>query len=255
MKNIYLLTLLLTFSMQAQKIKVACVGNSVTYGTGVGERELNSYPSQLQKLLGDGYEVANFGYPGATALKQGHKPYWENPIFEASKAFLPNLVIIHLGLNDQGNNNWPGHKGEFVADYLDLIETYRSLPSSPKIIICKMSPSFSQHHWFEEGMRENYKEIQAKIDTIGKRAGVAIIDLHDPLYRFPEYYADALHPTGEGAALIANKMYRFVSGNYGGLKLPMLYGENMVFQRNLPLVINGSANALDEIIVRFNGET
>ena len=255
LRNIYLLTLLLTFSMQAQKIKVACVGNSVTYGTGVAERELNSYPSQLQKFLGNGYEVANFGYPGATVLKQGHKPYWENPIFEDSKSFLPNLVVLHLGLNDQGNNNWPEHKGEFVSDYLDLIQQYRSLPSSPQIIICKMSPSFSGHHWFEEGMRENYQEIQAKIDTIGKRAGVSIIDLQDPLYRFPEYYVDDLHPSREGATIIANKIYRFISGNYEGLKLPLLYGENMVFQRDQPIMIKGSANALDEIMVRFNGET
>lgn len=255
LRTVYVLIFLLTLSMQAQKIKVACVGNSVTYGTGVGERELNSYPSQLQKMLGDGYEVANFGYPGATVLKQGHKPYWENQIFADSRSFLPDLVVIHLGLNDQGNNNWPAHKGDFVSDYLDLIQAYGSLLSFPRVVICKMSPSFSGHHWFEEGMRENYQEIQAKIDTIGERAGVAIIDLHDPLYRFPEYYADALHPTGEGAAIIANTIYRFISGDYGGLKLPVLYGENMVFQRNRPLVIHGSANALDEIIVRFNGKT
>ncbi|MDX1364782.1 MAG: sialate O-acetylesterase [Arenibacter latericius] len=241
--------------MQGQKIKVACVGNSVTYGTRVAERERNAYPVQLQELLGDNYEVANFGYPGATALKNGHKPYWDNPIFKESKSFQPNLVIIHLGLNDQGNNNWPAHKEEFVSDYLDLIQEYRNLPSSPEIIICKMSPSFSGHHWFEEGMRENYQEIQAKIDTIRELAGVDVIDLQEPLYRFPEYYADDLHPAKEGATIIANKIVRFISGNYGGLKLPLLYGENMVFQRNVPLVINGTANALDNITVRFNGET
>ncbi|GGW36104.1 sialate O-acetylesterase [Arenibacter certesii] len=255
LRIVYLLILLVTFSMQSQKLKVACVGNSVTYGTRVEERERNAYPEQLQELLGNDYEVANFGYPGATALKQGHKPYWDNPIFEESKSFQPNLVVIHLGLNDQGNNNWPAHKEEFISDYLDLIQEYRNLPSSPEVIICKMSPSFSGHHWFEEGMRENYQEIQAKIDTIGKQAGVPIVDLQDPLYRFPEYYADDLHPAKEGATIIANKIYHFISGNYGGLKLPLLYGENMVFQRNVPLVINGTANALDDITVRFNGET
>lgn len=254
-KNIILFILLLSFSAQAQKTKVACVGNSVTYGTAVEDRKVNSYPSQLQRLLGNDYEVANFGYPGATALKQGHKPYWENAIFEDSKSFQPNLVIIHLGLNDQGNNNWPEHKGEFVSDYLDLIQQYRNLPSSPKVVICKMSPSFSGHHWFEEGMRENYQEIQAKIDTIGKKAGVPIIDLQEPLYRFPEFYADDLHPAKEGATIIANEIYRFISGDYGGLKLPMLYGENMVLQRNIPLTIHGSANALDQITVRFKGKT
>ncbi|WP_176225582.1 GDSL-type esterase/lipase family protein [Arenibacter troitsensis] len=253
-KKILFLALVFTFSTQAQKTKVACVGNSVTYGTAIEQREVNSYPSQLQELLGNRFEVTNFGHPGATVLKNGHKPYWNTLHFEESKSFLPDLVIIHLGLNDQGNNNWPMHKGEFVSDYLDLIQEYRSLPSSPKIIICKMSPSFSGHHWFQEGMRENYLEIQAKIDIIGEKAGVDIMNLQDPLYRFPEYYADDLHPTKEGANIIADKIYRFVSGNYGGLTLPTLYGENMVFQRNVPIVIKGSANALDEITVHFNGE-
>ena len=44
MKNI-LLCLFIVFSatIQAQKIKVACVGNSVTYGHGIENREKNSY--------------------------------------------------------------------------------------------------------------------------------------------------------------------------------------------------------------------
>ena len=51
-----------------QKIKVACVGNSITYGTGIEDREHFSYPVQLQKMLGDKYLVGNFGKPGATLL-------------------------------------------------------------------------------------------------------------------------------------------------------------------------------------------
>ncbi|NKI25821.1 sialate O-acetylesterase [Arenibacter sp. 6A1] len=254
MRNLVWIGFFLVFSLQAQKVKIACVGNSVTYGTGVEQREVNSYPYRLQQLLGDGYEVMNFGFPGATLLKNGHKPYWDKPVFEASKSFMPNLVIIHLGLNDQGNNNWPDHKEEFVQDYLDFIQAYRELPSRPRVVISKMSPSFSGHHWFEEGMRENYQEIQAKIEIVKDLAGVDVIDLHEPLYRFPEYYADDLHPAKEGAAIIANKMYRYISGDYGDIKLPLLFGENMVFQRNLPIEVHGSANALDEISVAFNGE-
>ena len=57
-----------------QKIKVACVGNSITYGTGIQDREHFSYPVQLQKMLGDKYLVGNFGKPGATLLNHGHRP-------------------------------------------------------------------------------------------------------------------------------------------------------------------------------------
>jgi len=239
----------------AQKTKVACVGNSVTYGAGIKDRATNSYPAQLQKLLGKDFEVANFGYSGATMLKNGHKPYWEKEAFKKSQEFAPNIVVIHLGLNDQGNNNWPEHKNEFIADYLDMISVYKNLPSKPKIIICKMTPTFSGHHWFEEGMRENFKEIQSKIEEVATQAKVQILNLHEPLYSYPELFPDNLHPTKEGAAIIAQKTYSAITGDFGGLQLPVLYGEGMVIQRHEPIVISGIANAKDEIKVSFNKET
>ena len=250
----FVIVILISFNpiSYAQTIKVACVGDSVTFGMGIENREQNCYPAQLQKLLGEPYEVANFGYSGATMLKNGHKPYWDKEVFKNSQDFLPNIVIIHLGLNDQGNNNWPTHKDEFEGDYLEMIALYKNLPSKPTVIICRMTPTFSGHHWFEEGMRESFKEIQTKIEEIAVKAKVALIDLHEPLYRFPEYFPDNLHPTKEGAKIIAQKVYSVITGNYGGLQLPLLFGENMVLQRNEPIKINGKANKMDTIVVKLN---
>lgn len=256
-KKVLLGMLILGFisKISAQKIIVACIGDSVTYGLNIESREQNSYPVQLEQLLGANYEVKNFGYSGATMLKNGHKPYWDKPEFKKSQEFAPNIVIIHLGLNDQGNNNWPEHKNEFERDYLDMIAVYKNLPSKPKVMICKMSPTFSGHHWFEEGMRENFKEIQSKIEQIAKKASVEIIDLHEPLYRFPEYFPDNLHPTKEGATIIAQKVYAAITGDYGDLKLPILYGENMVLQRNESITFEGMANFNETVTVQFNNET
>ena len=39
------------------------------------DREKNCYPAQLQKMLGDKYEVRNFGHSGTTLLQHGHRPY------------------------------------------------------------------------------------------------------------------------------------------------------------------------------------
>ena len=249
-----LLSLTLTVAIHAQKIRVACVGNSVTYGAGIKDRTVNSYPAQLQKLLGKNYEVANFGYSGATLFKNGHKPYWTKKEFKQSQDFAPNIVIIHLGLNDQGNNNWPKHKDEFIADYQEMIAVYKNLPTKPKVIICKMTPTFSGHHWFEEGMRESFKEIQSKIENIAKTANVDLINLHELLYHFPEYFPDNLHPTKAGATIIAQKVYGMITGDYGGLKLPKYYGENMVFQRNEPIVISGTADVDDTVTVVLNNQ-
>ena len=63
--------LLLPFSIASQTIKVASVGDSVTFGAGIEDKEADSYPQQLQQLLGSNYNVGNFGYFGATMLKCG----------------------------------------------------------------------------------------------------------------------------------------------------------------------------------------
>ena len=56
-----------------ERIKVACVGNSVTYGYGLENRETESYPSRLQALLGEEYDVRNFGHSGHTVLTRSSK--------------------------------------------------------------------------------------------------------------------------------------------------------------------------------------
>jgi sialate O-acetylesterase len=56
---------------QETKIKVACVGNSITYGFKLENRERDAYPFQLQRLLGENYEVENFGKSGATLINHG----------------------------------------------------------------------------------------------------------------------------------------------------------------------------------------
>ena len=92
-------------SHAAQKVKVACVGNSVTYGYGLQDREHDSYPVRLQQMLGEGYEVQNFGHSGATLLYKGHRPYIGLPEFHQALDFKPDWVVIHLGLNDTDPRN------------------------------------------------------------------------------------------------------------------------------------------------------
>jgi lysophospholipase L1-like esterase len=57
---------------------VACIGNSITYGAFIANRDQNSYPAQPQAYLGDGYEVRNYGVSGRTLLTQGDYPYVKN---------------------------------------------------------------------------------------------------------------------------------------------------------------------------------
>jgi len=47
--------------MAGAKLRVSCVGDSITHGYGVDVPSRQGYPAVMQGLLGDGYVVQNFG--------------------------------------------------------------------------------------------------------------------------------------------------------------------------------------------------
>lgn len=242
------------FSFSQQVVKVACIGNSVTYGYGHKIPALTSYPTQLQKLLGENYVVKNFGHSGATLLRKGHNPYFKTKEFIEALAFLPDVAIIHLGLNDTDPRNWPNYRDEFAPDYAWLIDAIRKSNPSVKIFICRLTPIFSDHPRFKSGTRDWFWQIQDLIPQIAKANSTGLIDLHSPLYSRPDLLPDALHPTEEGAAILAKTVYQKLTGDFGGLQLAPVFASHMVLQRSKPIKFYGTASAAEKITAIFNGK-
>lgn len=234
----------------AQKpVKVACVGNSITYGSGIADREKDSYPVKLQQMLGDKYLVDNFGKPGATLLNKGHRPYMQQKEFKDALAFAGDIVVIHLGINDTDPRNWPNYRDYFIRDYRTLIDSFRVVNPKCRILIARLTPIADRHPRFESGTRDWHGEIQLAIENIAKYANVQLIDFHEPLYPYPFLLPDAVHPNAEGAALLAKTVYEGITGDFGGLQMPELYTDDMVLQYGQPLKIQGKANAGEKITV------
>lgn len=236
---------------QNKILKVACVGNSVTYGYGLKYREQDSYPSQLQKQLGSNYRVMNFGHNGATLLKAGHNAYDKTPEFTAALTFSPDIAIIHLGLNDTDPRDWPDYKENFEADYADLISAFRESNPAVKVYICRLTPIFSEHPRFKSGTRDWYWQIQQLMPAIASANQVELIDLHSRLYHRPELFADNLHPNKEGAGIIAQTVYQALTKDFGGFKLADVFAPHMVLQRDQPIKIYGTANTGEPVTVKF----
>jgi len=236
-----------------EKIRVACVGNSVTYGMGVEDREKNAYPVVLQRLLGDDYDVRNFGHSGSTLLNHGHRPYTQVSEYQQALDFKADWVVIHLGLNDTDPRNWPNYGDEFIGDYRALINSFREVNPQAKVWICLMTPIFHRHHRFQTGTRDWHAAIQKRIRQIAATTDVGLIDLHTPLYAHPELLPDALHPNAKGAAILAQTVFSALTGDKGGLKPSPMYGNGMVLQRGDSIVLRGTSNVGDKVLVTFNG--
>ncbi len=234
-------------------IKVACVGNSVTYGYGHKNPAETSYPTRLQNMLGDGYEVRNFGHSGATLLSKGHRPYINLPEYKAALDFEPDIVVIHLGLNDTDPRNWPNYRDEFWGDYTAMIDSFRKVhpDGNAKIFICRMSPIYHWHRRFKSGTRDWYWQIQKLIGELAEYENIELIDFSRYLYSRPDLMPDALHPNAEGAEILARQVYSAITDDFGGLSLPAIYSSNMVIQRGEPFVVEGTANAGSKVVVKL----
>ena len=240
---------LLAFAQEPKR--VACIGNSVTYGYGHKNPGETSYPAQLQQLLGDNYVVCNFGHSGATLLSKGHRPYINLPEYKAALEFAPDIAIIHLGLNDTDPRNWPNYRDEFYNDYINIINALRQANPKVDIYICKMSPIFHWHRRFKSGTRDWYKQIQELIPSVAEYGPFELIDLSRYLSHRPDLMPDALHPNAEGAGIIAHQVYSAITNDFGGLSLPAIYSSNMIIQQGKPFIVKGTANSGDKITVKL----
>jgi len=99
---ILILVLSLTVDVANAKL-VACVGDSITYGSGISNRDNNSFPAQLGRMLqkfDNQWQTQNFGVSGATLLRNADKPYVQQSAYNQALAARPDAVIIKLGTND-----------------------------------------------------------------------------------------------------------------------------------------------------------
>ena len=195
-----ILLLFLSSNLFSEQIRVACVGDSITYGAGIKDRKNMNYPKQLGKLLGKEYEVRNFGNSGSTMLKKGDKPYWKQKEFKAALEYAPNIVIIKLGTNDTKPQNWK-NGADYSVDYKAMISSFTKLSSKPKVYICLPVPVVKAR-W---GITNEIvlKEIIPAIRKISDQTKSEIIDLNTPFKGKNELIPDFVHPNGAGATIIA----------------------------------------------------
>lgn len=194
-------------------LRVACVGDSITQGSGLADPATEAYPAQLAKLLGAGYTVGNFGLSGSTLLQAGDKPYRQQAEFAAALKFAPDIVVIALGTNDTKPQNWQ-HAAAFAADYRTLIAAFRALPSQPQIFLCQPMPAFPPGDW---GISPALiaGELHRLVAQVATEEQCGLIDLHAPMLTHREFAPDTVHPDARGAAVLAKTVKEAIGERRG----------------------------------------
>ncbi len=191
------------------QIRVACVGDSITYGHGIWQFQKYNYPSVLQRLLGDGYCVNNYGYSAKCLLKDANQPYTKTTLYDKSLGFAPDIVIIMLGSNDTKHFNWKGADA-FKSEYIDFINSYLLLGSHPDVYLiappgvwCKNGDDV-MYHISNSVIKD---ELDPAIREVAQQLGVNFIDMYGAFENRPNLFSDGVHPNRQGADLLAHIVY------------------------------------------------
>lgn len=183
--------------------KVACVGNSITDGHGIDMCDLTGYPALLQKKLGDGYKVRNFGVSARTMSNRGDHPYQQELAWKDCLAWQPDVVVIKLGTNDTKPENWQYAKDDYVSSMQQMIDSLRSLPTNPRIILCSPIPAYKPTWNINDSIIVNV--LMPTLQSYAADNQMEYLDLHTPFLGLEDHcQKDAIHPNDKGVAKMAD---------------------------------------------------
>ena len=120
--------------------------------------------------------------------------------------------MFMMGSNDSKLVNWVD-EATFEADLLSLLKSY----GDARIILCTPAAAF-----FLEGQTEGVtnhniqplvvERIAAVCRQVAAEEGYTLLDIHTLTQNHPEWFeADGVHPSNEGAAAIAQEVYRILA--------------------------------------------
>jgi len=175
------------------------------------------YPAILQELLGDGYDVRNYGHHSKRMMK-GEGSYFDTSEFRSAKAFRPDIAIIMLGTNDSPD---AGNAAQLEEDYTAMIEEFkqqdaRVLAVSPPADFAKPPADFVRAKWINN-------DLPKIVSRLARKSGAMSTDCVAPFkHKCPALDAPScdlitssdhlfIHPSGAGCELIANTIYHRLS--------------------------------------------
>lgn len=194
------------------QIKVACVGDSITYGHGIKDWTKNNYPVLLQNKLGENYHVQSFGVSGRCVQDNTDQPYTALKFYTQSKEYDADIVVFMMGSNDSKPENWFGAEA-FKTSLQALLDSY----GDTRIVLCTTPACFfTEKHTGPTTSHDLQPAVAAEIAAIVREVaaerGYPLIDIHELTSNNPQWFeADGVHPNNDGAAAIAEEVYKAVS--------------------------------------------
>lgn len=206
-----MISLILPTLLAQTPIRVACVGDSITFGYALPEatRVRDSYPGRLSARLGGGYLVKSFGHTGCTIMNLDWlPPLMKTDEYKASLAFKPDIVLLMGGTNDGSPRNW-SHQAQFERDLKKITHSYLTMASHPKVILV-LPPRIctkKEKGVIEDDHCHNVNQLLPPIFRNFARANaLQLIDSRLSITSRDCYTMDGIHLSEKGCSKLANQI-------------------------------------------------
>lgn len=191
--------------------QVFCIGDSITYGSGLDSslRSEYCYPARLQQLLGTRYEVMNYGVCGRTLTDIPERSYRETGYLDVLAQQSPDIILIMLGTNDSRRGMWDAE--DYRQAYEALVDELLGGAGSPEIYLMIPPKAYpGDEGVIIYGIRDTIirDEVGEIVRDVAKEKGIGLIDLYSVTEHHPEYFKDGVHPNQQGYEVIAEEIYR-----------------------------------------------
>lgn len=240
------------------RFRISCIGSSTTEGAGSSNNSLYSYPAQLQKRLGGGYQVLNYGVSGTTvASGVGTYEYVSTDRYRSSLTSSPDMVLMFVGSNDAVYSNWNRTDIDFPAlfreCYVNLMQEYMNLDTHPVVVVCYPYRTFG-HTEGRDDLVPN--AVIPMLDEIAAEYDCPVLDLYTPTSFGSEWSAlmpDGLHPNDDGYTIVAAAAEEFIDEYHDTELSSITAGDEVIEtipgQYDYGVVVDGnSAPVLSDII-------
>ena len=217
------------------KMKIICIGDSITEGFGLGDDPSVYYPSLLQEFLGDEVIVFNEGVTCSCVTMMEAEdgrtyglPYVLQPEYDEALSLAGDIYVIMLGTNDAVDgmhdtediqdpyNNMISFEPLFETFYQYIIDGVRQ--ASPNALIYLVTPVPVRNCIWRKHQEKYLLKIIPHIKALAEANHLPLIDLHEEFLKLGTeeldslYQEDGLHPNTSGAFLIASTI-AYVIGN------------------------------------------
>ena len=181
------------------KLKVACVGDSITEGFPFdsvrgSSPSLSGYPYHLRQLLdGGSYDVRNFGVSGTTVIDSSQS-YLKHDYFQEALSFKPDIVLLMFGANDVKERRLSKFNTDFLANYSQLIASFRDVAPHCKVYLLIPPPMYDNDIYAggAGGMQQEIYNVQLPKKIRGLAGdmstadhNITVIDIHGCFLRHP----------------------------------------------------------------------